>query len=113
MPLLALQITEDVTDPSGLMKALSDALASATNKPEAYCMVTLVKAGGVMGGSPGALAYGDVKAIGGFKPDLCQRLSASICSILTDKAGIREDRVYLTFSDIPASHWGWNRGTFG
>ena len=42
-----------------------------------------------------------------------RKLSQKVCKLLNDSLGVPEDRVYLNFTDVEASNWGWNGSTFG
>jgi phenylpyruvate tautomerase PptA (4-oxalocrotonate tautomerase family) len=42
-----------------------------------------------------------------------RKLSQQVCKLLNDSLGVPEDRVYLNFTDVEASNWGWNGSTFG
>ena len=41
------------------------------------------------------------------------KLSQKVCQLLHDSLGIPPNRIYLNFTDVQASHWGWNGSTFG
>jgi phenylpyruvate tautomerase PptA (4-oxalocrotonate tautomerase family) len=63
-------------------------------------------------GKTGPGAFVDVRGIGGLNPETNVRLSKEICRILNQQMAIPADRVYLNFTDVPATHWGWNGKTF-
>jgi phenylpyruvate tautomerase len=113
MPLAKLQTSVPVKDKEALLTKLSQAVAVATGKPEAYVMVTLDHGEILMAGKPGPAAYLDVRGIGGWTPKVNASLSASVCDVLQQMLGIPPERVYITFTDVAATHWGWNRKTFG
>ena len=54
-----------------------------------------------------------LRSIGGLNDDLNRKLSQQVCKLLSDSLGISPDRVYLNFTDVEASNWGWNGSTFG
>ena len=73
MPLINLRTNvSDVQAPDALLKKLSDALASATGKPESYVM-TLLESGVPMtfAGSEEPCAYVEIKSIGALTPPQC------------------------------------------
>jgi phenylpyruvate tautomerase len=39
--------------------------------------------------------------------------SQNICQLLSQSLGIAPDRIYLSFTDLNASNYGWNGATFG
>jgi len=115
MPLI--KITSSVEVPvdkrEALLAAVSKAAAAVTGKPERYMMVVL-DAGSVMfDAKPGPGAYADVRAIGGLTPEVNAKLTGQICALLKQWLGIPGERVYVTFTEVAASHWGNNGKTFG
>jgi phenylpyruvate tautomerase PptA (4-oxalocrotonate tautomerase family) len=76
-------------------------------------MVTASQAAIQMSGSPGDAAFVDVRSIGGLTVEVNHKLSQKICQLLHDSLGIPPDWIYLNFTDVQASHWGWNGNTFG
>ena len=112
MPLINLRTNiSEVPDPSGLLKRLSEALASATGKPEFYVM-TLLDSGVPMtfAGSNEPCAYVEIKSIGALTPP---EMSDQFCELIKASLGISKDRIYIGFNDVSASDWGWNGRTFG
>jgi phenylpyruvate tautomerase PptA (4-oxalocrotonate tautomerase family) len=95
------------------LAAVSKAVADVTGKPERYMMVVLDSGAIAMGGKIGPSAFVDVRAIGGLTPQVNAKLSAQICALILKWLNVPGERVYLTFIDIPASHWGSNGATFG
>jgi len=96
-----------------IVTAASKLLAEATGKPEAYVMVTLEQVAGCFDGKECPLAFADIRGIGGFNKSVNSRLSSMLCDMLQSKLAIQPDRVYCTFTDVPASAWGWKSGVFG
>jgi len=115
MPLLKLETTVVLTDEKrkALLASLSKAVAGTIGKPEQYVMVSMSQAAMVMSGKAGGAAFVDIRSIGGVTGDVNRKLSQQICKLLNDSLGIAPDRVYLNFTDVEASNWGWNGSTFG
>ena len=112
MPLINLRTNiSEVLHPSGLLKKLSESLASATGKPESYVM-TLLDSGVPMtfAGSNEPCAYVEIKSIGALTPP---EMSDQFCELIKASLGISKDRIYIEFNDVSASDWGWNGRTFG
>ena len=112
MPLINLRTNiSEVPDPSGLLKKLSESLASATGKPESYVM-TLLDSGVPMtfAGSNEPCAYVEIKSIGALTPP---EMSDQFCELIKASLGISKDRIYIGFNDVSASDWCWNGRTFG
>jgi len=115
MPLLKLETTVRVPEDKQktLLASLSKAVAVAIGKPEQYVMVTIGQAEMLMSGKPGDAAFVDIRSIGGLSGDVNRKLALQICKLLTDALGLSPDRVYLNFTDVDGSAWGWNGSTFG
>lgn len=107
----SVELPDDKLDP--FLKAVSKALAEATGKPERYMMVAFESGSVMLGGKPGPGAFVDVRAIGGLTPQVNAKISAAVCALLDQWLSLPGDRVYLTFTDVPATHWGNNGTTFG
>jgi phenylpyruvate tautomerase len=115
MPLLRLETSVALPEDKrkALLAALSKAVAETIGKPEQYVMVTASQAATLMSGKPGDGAFVDLRSIGGLSDEVNRKLSQQVCKLLKDSLGISPDRVYLNFSDVEASNWGWNGSTFG
>tara|TARA_B100001250_G_C19413932_1_gene620271 strand:+ start:234 stop:572 length:339 start_codon:yes stop_codon:yes gene_type:complete len=94
-----------------LLKVLSAELSSLTGKPENYVM-TSIDDGVQMtfAGSSEPCCYIEVKSIGALNPS---KMSEAFCEIISAHTGIKENRIYIEFSDVPAKSWGWDGRTFG
>jgi len=66
----------------------------------------------VHAGADGPTAFVDVRSIGGLSAKVNRALAARVCQLLGE-VGIPGGRVYLNFTDVPASHWGHDGSTFG
>ena len=115
MPLLMIKTTVPVPADKrkDLILAASRILAETTGKPEAYVMVTLEQCSGSFDGKECALAFADVRGIGGLSKSVNSRISKALCDLLEARLAIPPDRVYSTFADVPASSWGWKGSVFG
>ena len=115
MPLLKLETTVVLTEDQrqALLASLSKTVAETIGKPQQYVMVTASHAAIQMSGSPGDAAFVDVRSIGGVTGEVNRKLSKKVCELLHHSLGIPPDRIYLNFTHVQASHWGWNGNTFG
>ena len=112
MPLINVKLSaKKVPNTELLLKELSATLADLTGKPEKYVMCLLqTNVPMSFGGSNEPSCYVEIKSIGALRPpQMCKSYSALISS-LTD---IPSDRIYISFTDVPASQWGYNGQTFG
>jgi phenylpyruvate tautomerase PptA (4-oxalocrotonate tautomerase family) len=114
MPLLKLETTVALPEDKrkALLASLSKAVAGTIGKPEQYVLVTVSHTAMLMSGKAGDAAFVDIRSIGGLTEDVNRKLSQQLCKLLNDSLGLPPDRVYLNFTDVEASHWGWNGSTF-
>lgn len=115
MPLVKLETSATLAEPEKkqLLENLTAIVVEVTGKPKEYVMVTVQSAAIALGGHSSTAAFVDIRGIGGLTPKVNRELSKRICETLKSVLGIPADRVYLTFTDVPATNWGWNGATFG
>ncbi len=115
MPLLKLETTVVLSEDKrqALLAALSKTVAETIGKPQQYVMVAASQAAMQMSGNAGDAAFVEVRSIGGLTGQVNQNLSQKVCQLLHDSLGVPPNRIYLNFTDVPASCWGWNGSTFG
>ena len=115
MPLLKLETTVVLSEDKrqALLASLSKTVAETIGKPQQYVMVASSQAAMEMSGNPDDAAFVDVRSIGGLTGDVNRKLSKKVCELLHESLGIQPNRIYLNFTDVQASHWGWNGNTFG
>lgn len=114
MPLIKLDVSNVLDEQCNkLLPALSKMLAETTGKPEKYVMATVGKMAALMAGQSGPAAFADIRGIGGLTPAVNKKVSQALCILLKEQLQIPPDRVYMTFTDVPATNWGFNGGTFG
>ncbi len=114
MPLLRLETPVVLTDEKqkALLAGLSRLVAETTGKPEGYVMVTITPAAISMSGKTGNAALVDIRGIGGLDEKMNRQLSQNICQLLNQSLGTPQDRIYLNFTEVEGTHWGWNGNTF-
>lgn len=114
MPYLRIETNVDVegAEHHAVLQQASELLARELGKPERYVMIAL-DAGKPMllAGSAEPLAYLQLSSIG-LPAASTAGLSKALCGLLAEVLGIRPERVYIVFADIPRQLWGWNGGTF-
>ena len=115
MPLLKLEITASLSDDKrkALLAALSRIVAETVGKPEDYVMVTVSQAAILMSGKPGEAAFVDLRSIGGLSHEVNRQLSQKLCRLLNESLEVPQSRIYLNFTEVAASNWGWKGDTFG
>jgi phenylpyruvate tautomerase len=114
MPLLRLETTVVLNEEKrkSLLSDLSCMVTETTGKPEQYVMVTMNQSSILMSGKPGDAAFVDVRGIGGLSSSINRQLSEKICHLLNQSLGVPSNRIYLNFTDVEASNWGWDGNTF-
>ncbi len=110
---IATSVTLDEGRRQELLASLSKMIAESIGKPERYVMVTIDTESMMMSGKQGDAAFADVRSIGGLNRDVNGRIAGRLCTLLQQSLGIMPDRIYINFTDVPATHWGWNGSTFG
>ena len=116
MPLVKMQTSVECTpgQKEELAAELSSICATVTGKPEAY-VAAVVECDAVIafGGQLQPSAFVEVKSIGGLNDQVNVSLSKSICECIESKLGIPGKCVYINFTDVPPSNWGFDGSTFG
>jgi phenylpyruvate tautomerase len=114
MPLLKLETTVVLNEEKrkSLLADLSRTVAETTGKPEQYVMVTANQSSILMSGKPGDAAFADVRGIGGLSGSVNRQLTEKICRLLNESLGVPANRIYLNFTDVEGSNWGWDGKTF-
>jgi len=117
MPLIQLDTSCDLSTQEkreGLAKQLSQLAAQGIGKPEQYVMACVRdNVALTMSGTSEAAALVSVKSIGGLSRDVNQKLAAEVSSVLQAELSIAAERIYLTFTELAPTHWGWRGSTFG
>jgi phenylpyruvate tautomerase len=115
MPLIKIEISVEASDAlrAEILTEASLIVSKNTGKPEQYVMVTLSKADFAMAGEPTQAAFVDVRGIGGINAENNSGISKDICGLLQTTLSISPEKVYITFTDVPAQNWGHNGATFG
>ena len=115
MPLLKLETSVKVPaeKKDKLILSLSGILAQVTGKPESYVMITLSEAAVSMAGKIIPAAFADVRGIGGLTQKVNAGISKELAALLKAELNIAPENIYITFTDVAATNWGWKGGTFG
>jgi phenylpyruvate tautomerase len=115
MPLMKMETSVKVPGEKKekLILSLSRIVAEVTGKPEAYTMVTFAETTASMGGKIVPVAYADVRGIGGLNQKVNAGISKQVADLLKAELNIAAENVYITFTEVAATNWGWKGGTFG
>ena len=112
MPYLKLQTSKNVFNKREVIQKLSGIVAEELGKPESYVMVALeseVKM--CFGGDTDPAIFMQLKSIG-LSESMTDSLSEALCTYASEKLNIDSDRIYIEFTDVDGSFWGWNKSTF-
>ena len=112
MPLINVQLSnKELDNTEELLKSLSATLSKLSGKPECYVMTSLQKnVPMTFGGTSEPSCYIEIKSIGSIDSS---SMTEQFCELISDRTGIKKDRIYIGFEDVPANLWGWNGRTFG
>lgn len=112
MPYLKIQSNKRIENEDEVIKEASRLVAEELGKPESYVMVALEPTVKIsMAGTQEPAVFMEVKSIG-LPESVTGKLSRALCDFVEEKLGIDQNRVYIVFSDIDRSMWGWNGNTF-
>lgn len=115
MPAIILHLSVKCSDEEKrfLAKALSEICAEKLGKPESHVLSMVYDDPTILfGGELAKSAFVEVTSIGGLNEEVNTALSKAVCDLLSEKVDIDPARVYLNFTDIARSNWGWNEKTF-
>lgn len=114
MPYLKIQTnhTPSPEQSKTLLATASKTIADALGKPERYVLVELTTNPAMLfGGTDEPAAYIELKSIG-LPTGQTKALSQTVSTLLNTALGIPPSRIYIEFTDVKGSLWGWNGGTF-
>jgi len=116
MPLLRITTSKqvDISIQKNILKMFSSLLANILSKSEDYIQ-TIFHDNKIMTFAKTSedTAFIEIKSIGGLTAVHCQDLTSQCCSLLEKELNIQASRIYVEFSDIHATLFGWNNKTFG
>lgn len=102
----------DAKTTQDLLKKASTKIATFLGKPESYVLIHIhAEQAMLFAGSSEPLAYIELKSIELPKAQTGS-LSAVLCDFIAEELNIPAQRVYIEFTDISGSMWGWDGATF-
>lgn len=113
MPFIDCKISKKLNDAD--KKAISDGLCAAIplmRKSSSYLMAGVVDGYDLFFAGKKLCdgAFVDVRAFGGVNEGDCRKMTAAVCKLLKEVAGIPSDCVYITYEGYV--NWGWNGDNF-
>ena len=102
----------DATQKTALKTRMGKAIEAMPGKSEAWLMVVIEDGACIYfkGNQDAPSAYVEVSLLGKENAAAFEKMTASLCKILQEEAGIPEDRAYIKYSTT--AYWGWNGGNF-
>ena len=116
MPMTRVQLSVELADDakSGLLADISAQVASGLGKPESYMMVVVETGVAIsMAASADPAALVEVRSVGTIDDGQAKSLSATLCGLINDRAGVQPGRIYVNFAGVPGAMWGYDGRTFG
>ncbi len=111
-----IQVTSNLTlsdaEKENALQTLSKAIAELLNKPERAVMTSWTNAKMTMAGTTDHTAFIELRALR-LAEDTTEMLSKELCERLSLTVDIRADRIFLNFTDIAPSLWGFDGKTLG
>mmetsp|Transcript_17844 Transcript_17844/g.27580 ORF Transcript_17844/g.27580 Transcript_17844/m.27580 type:complete len:120 (+) Transcript_17844:35-394(+) len=117
MPMLTINTNVDLgtTDSKKiLMTKLTEVIAKGLGKPDSYVAIHLNDQQCMLwGGSDEPCALCTVASLGAINLKNNETISSDICTMLSGAPyGIKPDRTYIEFRDMPRENCGYNGKTF-
>lgn len=114
MPLLEVTSNLALTDAEKMncLQTLSKAAAELLDKPESVVMTAWHSARMTFGGGEAPSLHLDVRALR-MPDDAPQRLAPELSERVHLATGISVEQIFITFADVPPTHWAWKGQTFG
>lgn len=95
-----------------VLAAASKTVAAGLGKPDRYVMVTVEpERPMIFAGSTAPTAILELSGIG-LPAGQAPALSQALCTLLEAEVGIARDRVFVIFTAVDSTMWGWNGHTF-
>ena len=110
MPYINVATSVKVQDKGKLLEEISILISSLTNKSKRFVMAKLDDNSIMYFDDQGPCCFLEVRSIGSLKPS---EMAKPIAEFVREKMGIPENKIYISFEDVPSSMWAWNGKTFG
>lgn len=114
MPFINSKVTVTLTEEKKekIKSRLGKAIQLIPGKSESWLMVGFEDNYSLYfkGNQDDETAFVEVKIFGSASEQAYNALTAKICSIMQEEAGIPQNRVYVKYEEV--KHWGWNGGNF-
>ena len=110
MPYINISTSAKIKDKKKLLEEISILVSSLTNKSKRFVMAKLDYNSEMFFEDDSPCCFLEIKSIGSLNPS---KMVKPISKFVFEKMGIPQDKIYISFEDVPASMWAWNGRTFG
>ena len=110
MPYINVSTSAKIDDKKKLLEEISILVSSLTNKSKRFVMAKLDYNPDTFFDDESPCCFLEIKSIGSINPS---EMAKPISNFVHEKMGIKIDKIYISFEDVPASMWAWNGRTFG
>ncbi len=110
MPYINISTSAKLDDKKKILEEISILISSLTNKSKRFVMVKLDDNCQMYFDDEAPSCFLEIKSIGSLKPS---EMAKPISDFVYKKMGIPNDKIYISFEDVPAKLWAWNGITFG
>jgi phenylpyruvate tautomerase PptA (4-oxalocrotonate tautomerase family) len=101
------QFSEEKADE--LLKAATKVLADLGRK-ESHIMILLQRVDGAMAGKPGPVAFVEFRSMVGLTHEFNHKFVEQLTPVLVNMLGITRHNIYINFTTVPETAWGWEGG---
>lgn len=111
MPLMIIKTSAELSEEKAeeLLKEATKVITDL-GKPKSHAMVLIQKVYGSMGGQPGPVAFVEFRSMVGLTHEFNHKLSKQITPVLQEILGISNHNIYVNFTLVPETAWGWEGG---
>jgi len=109
MPYINVSTSAKVNDKDKFLEEISILISSLTNKSRRFVMAKIDDNCQMYFDDETPSCFLEIKSIGSLNPS---EMAKQISNFVHEKVGIPIDKIYISFSDVPASMWAWNGRTF-
>ena len=110
MPYINVSTSAKIEDKKKLLEEISILVSSLTNKSKRFVMAKIDDNLEMYFDDESPCCFLEIKSIGSLNPS---EIAKPISNFVYEKMGIPIDKIYISFTDVPASMWAWNGRTFG
>ena len=110
MPYINILTSEKVDNKKKLLEEITTLISSLTKKSKKFVMAKIDDNSEMYFEDESPCCFLEIKSIGSLNP---KTMTKPISDFVYEKIKIPQDKIYISFEDVPASMWAWNGRTFG